>query len=66
MDMVMVISSAIRSIGHDPSSLNMMIKFKQGKSSLFRRVPRYVYDSFLGARSKGTFYDRHIKGHYQS
>jgi hypothetical protein len=65
MDMIRVNSSAISAIGYDPASLRMQIRFQQGHTYTYCRVPQSVFDGLLRASSKGTYYDRHIKDRYQ-
>jgi hypothetical protein len=63
--MIRVSSSAISAIGYDPSTQRMQIKFTQGQTYAFCRVPASVYEGFLRSGSKGTYYDSHIRGRYQ-
>jgi len=65
MEMISVSSSAISAIGYDPTSRKMKIRFKQGKTYDFCRVPQSVFDNFRKSSSKGSYYDAHIKGRYQ-
>lgn len=65
MNMIPVTSKAISAIGYDPSTMRMCIRFKQGHTYTFCRVPQPVFDGLLSAASKGTYYDRHIRGRYQ-
>ena len=65
MQMIRVSSSAISAIGYDPASRQMKIQFQQGHTYSFCRVPQSVFDGLLHAGSKGSFYDRNIRGRYQ-
>lgn len=65
MRMISVSSSAISAVGYDPSTMRMQIRFKQGRTYTFCRVPQHVFDGFLGAGSKGRYYDQYIRAHYQ-
>ncbi|WP_345785751.1 KTSC domain-containing protein [Pelagicoccus sp. SDUM812002] len=65
MEMIPVRSSATRAIGYNPSTGQMQIQFKQGKTYMFCGVPQHVFDSFLSAGSKGSYYDNHIRDRYQ-
>ncbi len=65
MEMIRVNSSAIAAAGYDPPSKMMKIKFKQGKTYDFCRVPQSVFDGLLSASSKGSYYDSHIRNRYQ-
>ncbi|WP_411727710.1 KTSC domain-containing protein [Methyloglobulus sp.] len=42
----------------------MQIKFKQGHTYTFCRVPQQIFDGLLSARSKGVYYDHHIRDKY--
>lgn len=65
MEMIHVNSSAIRAIGYDPTTSRMNIAFEQGETYSFCKVPAHVFEDFLNARSKGTYYNDHIRDHYQ-
>lgn len=65
MRMISVSSSAISAVGYDPNTMRMQIRFKQGRTYTFCRVPGYVFDGLLSAGSKGKYYDHHIRDHYQ-
>ncbi|WP_428840412.1 KTSC domain-containing protein [Desulfobacter hydrogenophilus] len=43
----------------------MKIRFNQGATYDYCRVPQNVFESFLSALSKGRFYDSHIKDKYR-
>ena len=64
MQMIPVSSSAINAVGYDQSTSQMYIRFKQGHTYTFCRVPQHVFDGLLAAGSKGTYYDHHIRGRY--
>jgi len=65
MNMIPVRSSAISAIGYDPAACQMRVKFVQGNTYSFCRVPQHVFDAFLAAGSKGHYYDAHIRDRYQ-
>jgi len=64
MDMIGVASSAISAIGYDPATLRMKIRFVQGHTYDFCRVPERVFNGLLNARSKGGYYNDHIRDRY--
>jgi hypothetical protein len=64
MEMIKVSSSAIAAVGYDPARQRMKILFAQGHIYDFCRVPPTVFEEFLGAGSKGTYYNRCIKDRY--
>lgn len=63
--MIPVRSSAISDIGYDPATRRMKIRFKQGDTYDFCRVPLNVFEGFLAASSKGAYYDRYIRDRYK-
>ncbi|MFZ2209568.1 MAG: KTSC domain-containing protein [Porticoccaceae bacterium] len=65
MDMIRVSSSAIAAIGYDPTTMRMKIRFVQGDTYDFCGVPAHVFNGLLNARSKGSYYNNHIRHRYQ-
>lgn len=65
MQMIPVSSSAIGTVGYDPATMRMQIRFQQGRTYTFCRVPQHVFDGLLGAGSKGRYYDDYIRDRYQ-
>ncbi|MFG6109379.1 KTSC domain-containing protein [Stenotrophomonas nematodicola] len=63
--MIRVSSSAIAEVGYDPNTLRMEIRFAQGHTYDFCRVPPHVFQALLSARSKGSYYNDHIRDHYR-
>lgn len=45
--------------------MRMQIRFKQGRTYTFCRVPQHIFDGLLGAGSKGRYYDDYIRDRYQ-
>lgn len=64
MEMIPVRSSAISAVGYNPDTQQLRIKFKDGGTYNFCRVPPSIADGFLTSSSKGSYYDRHIRGKY--
>ncbi len=64
MEMIRIRSSAISHIGYDVISGQMKIQFIQGHTYTYCRVPQLVFDGLFSARSKGTYYDQHIRDKY--
>jgi hypothetical protein len=64
MEMTRVSSSAINAVGYDQETQQMQIKFVQGRTYIFYRVPQHIFDGLLYAGSKGTYYNRHIRDKY--
>ncbi len=65
MQMIRVSSSAISAVGYDPDTRRMKIKFVQGHTYDFCRVPQHIFDGLLRSASKGGYYNDHIKDRYQ-
>lgn len=63
--MVAVESSAISSIGYDDEQKKLMVRFKHGGSAAYRGVPRDVFLAFLGAESKGEFFNFGVRDKYK-
>lgn len=61
MEMVRVVSSAIDAVGYDKDKQQMFIKFKQGDTYTFCRVPESIHQGLMSANSKGSYYDNFIK-----
>jgi hypothetical protein len=65
MDMIAVISSsAVAAVGYDAASRKMRIRFVAGETYDFCDVPQSVFEGLLAARSKGRYYNEHIKDRY--
>lgn len=64
MEMIRINSSAIAAVGYDPDAARMKITFVQGHTYDFCRVPSHIFEGLLKARSKGTFYNDHIRDRY--
>lgn len=65
MEMIRVSSSAISAIGYDPLTSKMKIRFTEGYTYDFCRVPENVFNAFLKSSSKGAYYNNHIRDRYQ-
>lgn len=64
MKHVSVDSSMITSIGHDPDTNTLSVKFKNGKTYNYDGVPADVHQSLMDSSSVGKFLNSHIKGKY--
>ena len=54
-------SSRIASIGYDYDSLTLEIEFQKGGIYQYWPISPSGWDSFLRSKSKGTFFEQHIK-----
>ncbi|RYE81804.1 MAG: KTSC domain-containing protein [Hyphomicrobiales bacterium] len=58
-------SAAVRDIEYDPESETLWVTFvPTGKRYAYRLVPLAVYDEFIRAFSKGTYFNRFIRDRY--
>jgi hypothetical protein len=64
MKMVTVSSKAISAVGYAPDTQQLQIKFKQGHTYTYCRVPQHIFDGLLTAVSKGIYYDTKIRDRY--
>ena len=60
-------STAIGKIDYDAATQSLWIRFvTNGRRYLYSGVPPEVADAFRRAFSKGTFFNRHIRDHYEA
>ena len=59
-----VVSSSIASIGFDEDTETLEVEFVTGRVYRYRGVEEDVYEKFLAAPSKGSFFNEHIKDAY--
>lgn len=59
-----VISTAIARIEYDDLSYELRITFVTGNTYAYDGVPCDVYERFLQAESKGSFFNDHIRDGY--
>jgi hypothetical protein len=57
-------SSSIRSVGYSHDLETLEIEFIGGRIYRYLRVSSEVYQRFIGADSKGMFFNRFIKGRF--
>jgi len=63
-EMVPVISSNIESIGYDHEKEELHIKFKGGKTYMYKKVPISLYEELISAASIGKFFAANIRDHF--
>ncbi len=63
MDRTSVDSSNITSVVYDSDHMILEIEFSNGRIYRYTKVPQKVYDGFLDASSKGTYFHKYIKPH---
>ena len=59
-------SSFIKGIGYSTQNKTLGVQFANGSIKLYDQVPQQLYNRFKTATSKGKFYNRHIKGTFDS
>ncbi|HOE31198.1 MAG TPA: KTSC domain-containing protein [Planctomycetota bacterium] len=57
-------SSNIRSMGYDPASQTLEVEFHSGGVYQYFGVPETIYQGFMRAASKGSYFHDHINGRY--
>jgi hypothetical protein len=57
-------SSAIRDIEYDPDERRLTVTFITGRIYEYFDVPVGIVGCFEDAESKGAFFNRHIRDHY--
>jgi hypothetical protein len=58
-------STAIRFISYDEESQRLSVIFVTGRLYLYERVPKEVYEEFLSAPSRGSFFNSEIRDRYE-
>lgn len=64
MERTSVVSSNIASIGYSEDEQILEVEFLKGGVYQYTGVPRYVYESLMGAGSKGEFFAANIKNSF--
>ncbi len=62
--MPLVSSSAITSIEHNEFTRELRVTFTGGRTYTYYGVPRDLYERFIGASSKGQFFNAYIKDQF--
>ena len=57
-------SSVIRSFDYDRDARQLDIEFVTGKRYSYYGVPERIVAAFQAARSKGSFFNRRIRDHF--
>jgi len=65
VDMIYVDSSNIEAIGYDPNAQELHVQFLSGITYVYYNVPENVYEEIMDAPSKGSYFNRIIKGVYE-
>lgn len=62
--MIPVTSSNIEAVGHDVGTLTMAVRFANGKTYHYPGVTREAFESFVGAKSIGSYFATNIRPNY--
>jgi KTSC domain len=65
MDRVPVESSVIGEVGYNVSCRTLEVLFRSGAIYLYYFVPQGVHEALMAADSKGTYFNKLIKGVYE-
>ena len=60
-EMIYVDSTNIEAIGYDAASSELHVQFLKTGLYVYHDVPQEVFNEFLAANSKGSFFNRNIK-----
>ena len=66
MEMQIVESSLIHSVGHDPDTSKMRVKFHSGATYEYDGVSESDHAAFVTASSVGKHFGNHIRGTFKS
>jgi len=61
MEMIPVTSSNLAAIGYDSDTLTMRIQFLKSGTYEYQGVSAETWEGFVGASSKGQYFDQFIK-----
>ena len=64
MERTPVTSTDIRAIGYDTDSQTLEVEFNSGSVYAYAGVPQGEHDGFVGADSKGKYFNANIKNRY--
>ena len=64
MNMIPVSSSNLSSVGYDPITKTLFIRFVNGRTYSYSNVPEGIYCGLMQADSKGKYHAAHIKYSY--
>ena len=64
MNHIPVSSSNLRSIGYEPETATLEVEFNNGSVYQYHGVSKEIFDSFMQAGSKGSYFNANIKNNY--
>ncbi|MCL4219715.1 MAG: KTSC domain-containing protein [Candidatus Hydrogenedentes bacterium] len=64
-EMIFVTSSNVQAIGYDSGSQELHVSFvRSGQTYIYYAVEEWVFQEFIQADSKGTYFSTNIKNRY--
>ncbi len=66
MERLGVTSSSLRSVGYDSDSKLLEVEFRSFAVYLYAEVPDWAVEQLMAARSKGRYFEAHIRNRYPS
>jgi hypothetical protein len=63
MDLIEIKSAFIQAVGYDELNKHLRVMIKNNFYDHYE-VPNEVYQDFINAKSKGSFYNKNIRGKY--
>ena len=64
MDRVDVTSSSLRSVGYDSDTKMLEVEFRSHAVYIYSEVPDWAVERLMAARSKGRYFEAHIRDRY--
>ena len=64
MERPRVSSSNLYSVGYDATTLKLQVQFHTGRIYEYSNVPEWQHARLMGAISKGSYFDAHIRDKY--
>lgn len=61
MDRTSVSSSNLASVGYEPTTQTLEVKFLDGSVYQYSGVPQSVYSGLMSASSHGFYFDQYVK-----
>lgn len=58
-------SSNIASVGHDPETQTLHVKFHSGGHYMYHKVDPRHFNLFLAAKSKGKYFQEHVRDKFK-
>ena len=66
MERVPVRSSSLKSIAYDSDNKLLEVEFRSHRVYVYQDVPDWAVERLMAARSKGRYFEAHIRNRYPS